>query len=304
MTERTTVQLPTQLNVSTLRALMKQWPSQIATVELHFNDKQWATPTGMVGLACLIQRSQQTGSEVDLRFNNCDTVGYWSCMGFFRGLGLTPPEHQQGVAQPAAGRFAEMRKVGDINYVDALTQELVAATHPPEGSSKTFSHILSEAMNNVCQHSGAYGFSAAQYWRKTGRVEFCIADTGCGLMEALQSSYTPNDDADAIKLALKVGVTSRSPTFAQPQMRNRGVGLSCIERLVTANGGRFEVWSGNGMFANSGAPPYMTLNRWTGTLLTVSMSRDNLTADFRTVMQQLAVELRSVEAERKSTRRS
>jgi hypothetical protein len=78
-------------------------------------------------------------------------------------------------------------------------------------------------------------------------------------------------------------------------MRNRGVGLSCIRRLVDANSGYFEIWSGNGVFTNDQEAATLITNHWTGTLLTVNMQRSTSTADFRAVMEQLTDELRSVE---------
>lgn len=294
--------LPTQMDDKSLSTFMTTWPSDPVNITVVFNKKQWSTPTGMVGLACLIDKHQKKGGSVELNFEQCEGTGYWERMGFFREIGLPAPVCANGIARPASGRFAELRKIGDIEEVDNVTQELVSATHTSAQGLKTFSHILSEAMNNVCQHSGAYGFSAAQYWEYNGRVEFCIADTGQGLLSALTPSHTPSDDADAIRLALKVGVTSRSPYFNQRQMRNRGVGLSCIERLVRANGGRFQVWSGHGRFANENDAPYLTSDSWIGTLISVNMKRDELTADFHNVMQQMAEELRLAEAEKKVAR--
>ena len=295
------ITLPSKLNISTLKSLIKSWPEHGEEVELHFNARQWATPTGMVGLACLIDKLRKAGGTIHIEFNDCDAIGYWERMGFFREVSLVPPDNYSGIPHAANGRFAEMRRVGDIDLVDEITQELVAATQTLEEGIKTFSHILSEAMNNVCQHSGAYGFSAAQYWKKTGEVEFCIADSGQGLFSALSHSHKPKDEADAIRLALKVGVTSRSPNFQQSHMRNRGVGLSCIEKLVNANGGTLEIWTGLGRFKNINQSAYISSNSWTGTLIAVNMQRDHLTADFRTVMQQLTAELRLVEADKKSS---
>jgi hypothetical protein len=222
-------------------------------------------------------------------------------MGFFRQVGLDPPP-ANGIPREAGDRFAEIRKISDIEHVDAITEELVAITHPQDGSRKIFQHILSETMNNVCQHSLAHGFSAAQYWDKTGKVQFCIGDFGCGLMSALTSRYAPQNDVEAIQLALRVGVTSRPPQFGQRHMRNRGVGLSAAHRLVIANHGRICVWSGRGWFTDDSA--MHCAHGWTGTLIAVTMQRDNLTTGFRAVMDQLTEELRAVERAEKKDRRA
>ncbi len=294
------VPLPRHLGLAQLIALRTNWPSSAESIRVVLHPEQWVEPSGLVGLACLIDEARRAGVLVTVDHQQCNRASYWERMGFFRQVGIEGPL-PSGVPQEARKRFAEIRKVTDIFYVDDLTEESISVTEPPAEARRTFSHIVAELMNNVCQHSASYGFSAAQYWPASDKVQFCIADMGCGLKEALTPRYKPVDDLAAIELALQVGVTSRPPNFAQPHMRNRGVGLSCAHRLVTANNGTIEVWSRNGLFTNrSGIQSCDAC--WTGTLVAVTMRRENLAADFSVVMRELTTELYKIETEQKAKR--
>jgi hypothetical protein len=295
------VPLPRNFNLAELIHLRARWPVRAPAIRVTMHPEQWVEPTGLVGLACLIEEARRGGSEVVVDYGNCNRAGYWERMGFFRQVGLDGPG-ASGIPQEAKRRFAEIRKVTDINDVDDLTDELISVASPTDDARRIFSHIVSELMNNVCQHSMAHGFSAAQYWPASGRVQFCIADAGCGLKAALQARYKPEDDVAAVDLALQVGVTGRPPNFGQPQMRNRGVGLSCAHRLAAANNGAFELWSRNGRFSTELGTTSCNA-RWTGTLVAVTMQRDNLAADFHVVMSALAAELHEVERAQSGNRR-
>lgn len=294
------VSLPRHLGLSELMELRAGWPMAASSIRVALHPEQWVEPAGMVGLACLIEEARRAGIHVVMDHGGCGRAGYWERMGFFRQVGIDGPE-PSGVPQASRRRFAEIRLVNDLYKVDDLTEELVSVASPLDGAVLTFSHIVSELMNNVCQHSSAYGFSAAQYWPATGRVQFCIADLGCGLKDALTARYKPQDDMAAIELALQVGVTSRPPNFAQPHMRNRGVGLSCAHRLVTANCGAFDVWSRSGWFSNQVGTKSCEAC-WTGTLVAATMQRENLTADYHAVMKELTAELYAVERAQKARR--
>jgi hypothetical protein len=296
-----TLHLPRNLTLQELIALRAVWPAGARLIRLRMHPEQWVDPTGLVGVACLIEETRRSGGNVTVDFDGCNRATYWERMGFFRQTEMDGPA-PSGVARAARRRLAELRKVTDIYEVDDLTDELVSVASPSPDARKTFSHIVSELMNNVCQHSGAHGFSAAQHWPATGRVQFCIADYGCGLQHAL-ARYSPKDDCDAVDLALRVGVTGRPPNFGQPHMRNRGVGLSCAHRLATANNGAFVLWSNGGMFSTQMGTLSSNV-RWTGTLVAVTMHRDNLPADFRAVMRDLTDELHAVEKAAKTRGKS
>jgi anti-sigma regulatory factor (Ser/Thr protein kinase) len=262
---------------------------------------QWTEPVGIVGLACLIEGQRRIGREVHLDHNECAIAGYWDRMGFFREVGHPGPV-SQNASHPPAGRFAEVRKIHRIDDVDGLAEEIISCLNVEEGEEEwhIVLHIVTEALNNVCQHSGTHGFCAAQYWPSKDRLQICIGDCGVGLKHAL-TRFGPDDDAAALDLALQVGVTGRPPNFNQPGMRNRGVGLSCIDRLTSANQGRIDLWSGLGRRSTSSPSAYNSNIQWTGTLLMANMRRNGARANFEAVMAQLREELYAIEKSRKTS---
>jgi hypothetical protein len=193
------IKIPSQLDRKTLKSVVVEWPSS-NEVEIQLHHKQWVTPTGMVGLACLIDRHKRNGGKVSISAEGCKSIGYWERMGFFKEVGIDSPCSPVN-AHPPQGRFSEVRKISSTDFVDEITDSLVQVAEVNLETRKTYSHILSEAMNNVCQHSGAFGFASAQYWKKRDIVEFCIADSGCGLFSTLCNNFHPNDAASAIDLA-------------------------------------------------------------------------------------------------------
>lgn len=99
---------------------------------------------------------------------------------------------------------------------------------------------LSEAAANVCEHSGKdHGWAALQQYDYRGHtvVAFAVGDSGKGLRRSLRRRHDVSDDAEAIRLAVRRGVTSTGvPT--------RGLGLSGIVRQARRRGGAVRLWSG------------------------------------------------------------
>jgi hypothetical protein len=296
-----------RLNLSSLTRLVEQWPTS-GSIELDFAEQEWVYPSGTVGLSCLVSLARQRGQSVDLvGLDACRNITYWERMSFFRNFGLSGVA-ASGIPRPARSRFSEVRPIRDINETDEIAAGLVDATSPTPEARQTYSHVVSEALNNVCQHSKAAGFCASQFYENDGSVvRFCIADWGVGLRTSL-ASHAPNDDLSAILTSLKVGVSgrSRAAQSADPaHMRNRGVGLSAIERLVVSNGGELVIWSGSALYSQdaNGAESRQVTN-WQGTLLTAKMPRNVIRASFRDVMEQLIAELGCIEHARTKARYS
>ena len=218
-------------------------------------------------------------------------------MGFFRNLGLFDPPGG-GTPRDPEGRFSEIRVVEDTNETDYISSDIVSVTEPLEEARQIYLHIVTEALNNVCQHSGAAGYCASQYYPKKNLVRFAIADYGIGLRNSLEA-YNPNSDLDAIRLALKVGVSGgpRRLRVGEPQhMRNRGVGLTAIKKLVVGNGGRLTIRSGvSGFYIHSRGAGLEAEVPWPGTLVAAEMPRNQVNRSFRDAMEELRTELRAME---------
>lgn len=99
---------------------------------------------------------------------------------------------------------------------------------------------VSEALENVVEHSGVHGgWAAMQTMAPTGvpEITFAVADVGRGLRASLGSRYEVEDDAEAIDLAFTEGVSGTGE-------HNRGEGLPDLHKRVRERGGILRVWTG------------------------------------------------------------
>lgn len=293
----TTIRLPGALTMPNLSRLLDIWPHDAPAIELDFGGQRWVEPAGTVALSCLVRAATRGGQEVTVNFEGCQNASYWARMGFFRNLGLPEPRQRYRPQDPG-GRFSEIAVIDDIDETDGVATGLVAVADSSERARLIYLHVVTEALNNVAQHSGAVGYCASQYYPERNRVRFAIGDCGVGLFENL-SDHNPESDTAAILLALKVGVKGRSrvpPGVLPRHLRNRGVGLSAIRRLVVGNGGTLRIRSGVGRYTGwvSGASIDNSY-RWPGTLIDAEMPRNNVNQEFRATMSELSEEIRRIE---------
>ncbi len=291
------IKLPTYLTIDTLPAVVKNWPAS-GSIELDFSDHRFVHPAGTTAIACLLNQAIREGRNVSCDFNQCANVSYWERMGFFRHFPSIPAPRSGGRRDPA-GRFSEVKYVWDIDDVDGFTNELVSVVNPAADALQVYSHVVSEALNNVCQHSKHQGFCASQYYEARNQCRFSIVDYGIGLFQSLRH-HNPRDDVAAVALALRPGITGRTreEQMQDPRhMRNRGVGLSAIRELVTKNKGDLTVWSGAAIYRASWAGASLNnAPRWQGTLVAATIPRTISGPPFRDIMRQLDDESRSPSA--------
>lgn len=108
------------------------------------------------------------------------------------------------------------------------------------GVLDTCEWALYEVMDNVIQHSEAKkGFVMASINPKNKILNICVFDYGVGIYNSLLRSctYKPKNDADAISLAIKEGVTSGN---------GQGYGLAGLTKIINKNGGGLTIISGKG----------------------------------------------------------
>lgn len=291
------VVLSPRLDFDGVARLLKDWPEEPEGLVVQLARDQWVEPEGLVALACLIRRhAERTNGKIELDWSACpDRVGYWERMGFFAAFGLESP----GFTDPLGairGRFSELLPVSLPDDVDDVAETVLSAIDLEGEARKICQHIVTESLNNVVQHSGTAGFCLAQYYGRRETVKLCIGDWGVGLLGTL-SGRGARDDLQAIELALEVGVTGSLPRLQQREMRNRGIGLTAIERLVKANRGTVQISSGRARVrvGPDGLARRVGLARWPGVLLVAALRRKQILTGVREILRQLDEELRAKE---------
>jgi hypothetical protein len=109
------------------------------------------------------------------------------------------------------------------------------------------SYSIREVMRNVFEHSeGPYLYYCAQYWSKSNRVEFAVADFGIGVRRGLacNPNFRFDTDKEAIEYSLLPSVSGKTHLRRMSDnWFNSGYGLYMTNRLAR-NGGNFVLASG------------------------------------------------------------
>jgi uncharacterized protein DUF4325/histidine kinase/DNA gyrase B/HSP90-like ATPase len=136
-------------------------------------------------------------------------------------------------------------RYSDHQELDALcmsfVQEIEDNALCGPGAIDAIFWCISEALDNVLQHSGARsGFAMMQVHYRNPRCAIAISDDGIGIRQSFAEGgvYAAKDDYEAIMNAVREGVTSKT--------KNMGNGLYGLMRIVGMNGGELEIRSGRG----------------------------------------------------------
>jgi hypothetical protein len=109
------------------------------------------------------------------------------------------------------------------------------------------SYSIREVMRNVFEHSQARSlYYCAQYWPKSNKVEFAIADFGIGIRRGLgeNPNFRFDTDKQAIEYSLLPSVSGKTHLPRRSDdWHNSGYGLYMTNRLAR-NGGSFLLASG------------------------------------------------------------
>ena len=111
----------------------------------------------------------------------------------------------------------------------------------PQSELASVRTCVKEIWNNVADHSSvATGFVHAQHYPNVHQLRITLSDFGLGIPHTIKRVYGSMTDQDAIELATRDGVTSRS------KMNNMGVGLSYLVDTILSKRGKVRVHSRNG----------------------------------------------------------
>lgn len=138
-------------------------------------------------------------------------------------------------------RFSSSRQVALL--VDDIVGELRKAAVFQKSVLNSIEWSLNEVMDNVLQHSEAeYGYVMGQLHASNEQVAFTVFDSGRGMYNSLKGSeHHPNNDIDAITLAIRESVT-RDKSIGQ------GNGLFGLHSIVQQGAGRLRITSGRGAY--------------------------------------------------------
>lgn len=220
-------------------------------------------------------------------------ICYLQRMDFFTSINVVIPEDFN--RHPAGARFVVFTEINSASSqsTDDLSErmatcitgedndeEVVFTDQPPvEGYFEGIAYSVSELIKNVQQHSCGIGHIVAQHYPSTGLTQIAIVDNGIGIKESFFRTSSPvsaqiNSDLDAIKLALKAEVSSKTHSVGVGGVENAGVGLTFLTEIARNAKGHFQVVSGNG-FVNMDSEIDLP-NVFNGTFVCITFDRNSL----------------------------
>ena len=134
-------------------------------------------------------------------------------------------------------RFSNGKEIQ--RFIDSTIHAIGQSVLCEQGFLAALALSMCEIMDNVLQHSEeSEGFVMIQLHREARKIAFAVADSGIGIYKSLaSSSHRPKTHADALRLAIKQGVT-------RDERIGRGNGLWILSETVKHNGGQYTLQSG------------------------------------------------------------
>lgn len=259
------------------------------------------SPVGLTALASIVLlavRNRRFESGVLQPPKKKHVRTYLSRMNFNRLLRVQEPRRARAHRAPRRGRFRELVEIGDEYDCVRVTEQLrdVVKKQAPlkDVVLNNMVHCLLEVMENVIHHAGSptNGLACGQAYPGSRAVELAIVDCGIGIQASLRKNpqYREriNSDEDAVRLAVKKGVTS-TPS------RNTGEGLFFVAELL-ARSGKMKVHSGEAVLTTSPQGMVVTpASNWPGTLVGLRFELKR-TVPIREVFDKYAPQIEELES--------
>jgi anti-sigma regulatory factor (Ser/Thr protein kinase) len=220
----------------------------------------WATPYGLVGLLVAGQIVRNAGGEKPLFTipKDLKVAGYCARLGFFEyaeelfELHGTVPRLGVAKKSDVLLEITPIREVDDVHGVVGKIQERASAILSNElgleaSATMGFAMALSEACQNIVEHSGATGWVSVQSCDVSERmarkvVLIAVSDSGIGFRRSLEDSLAQrHGDRWGDGMALELALLQAVSRFRDP---GRGQGLQGIRRYLNRWSGKMGVRSG------------------------------------------------------------
>lgn len=267
---------------------------QASEYEFDFANVAFVTPAWLVIVGSALRRFRDLRPNTRRRAINFKHLGYAAHVGFFKYFGV-----QFGRAPSEADGSDTYVPLTEISVHDLKSRSASAfvpageiieeeaenlatlLTRRNEGDLfETLVYSIREIVRNVVEHSDADSYIfAAQYWPTQHTAEVAVADRGCGILASLRENprLQIDNDADALKLALLPGISSKSWRRSQQhdEWANSGYGLFMTQRLCSI-GGEFGLISGEHGLRITEANAELTETKTPGTTVVLRLNTARL----------------------------
>lgn len=242
---------------------------------LNFESTTWMDPFAITVIAGTIQCCLREGRKKISYIppENKKLNDYLSQIGFNAFFHINSRDIHKDTS-------VELKQFTALNpfYTDDLIILIDSKMRISKGVKDSLKMSIQEILTNVFDHSKTNSgcFICAQYYTAKRTIRLCITDFGIGILSSLKNKYNITTDIDAIKLAVKEGITSR------PQ--SAGFGLTNIRNFLKVNEGTFTIISGKGKvnFYSNKIESYNMTKGLEGTVVNLKINADKETFYFLT----------------------
>lgn len=242
---------------------------------IDLSSARFVDPFGLVTVATVVEACTLSGSTADIKWPKSEDLRrYLSRMHLGEAvtmLGLTCPLPEVN-ERPLGDRVLELTRFEGADRGSELAEKVynILSVDDVE-DAKTLYQCVSEAVENVAEHSGVSGgWAALQQYRRGGRndVVFAVADSGVGLRSTLSRTQAVDGDRHAVELAVKIGVSGTGD-------QARGRGIAGIIDKSRARHGHVRLWSGAATGLTGAAKHFFHVKdaaAYPGTVLSATLS--------------------------------
>ena len=247
-----TIRIPVRLTASSVFAFLPELNCSVDKPDLSidFSDLSFALPFGSLLLACSLHDwlKQRNERELLTEFicpEDQDAIGYLSHIGFFEFIG-----HRLGKKPGEAlggSTYVPIRVVDAATLENLRTQSAEPAGRTVSKVSGQLAEVLTrknqfkinapiaycfrEIMRNVFEHAATnHCLVCAQRWTN-GTVEIAIIDRGRGILESLRERYDHKDADEALRAAIRPGISRSAPNKDDDEWANSGFGLFVLSEI-------------------------------------------------------------------------
>ncbi|NJN27762.1 MAG: hypothetical protein HC819_18235 [Cyclobacteriaceae bacterium] len=171
------------------------------------------------------------------------------------------------------------------NVISHACQIIKHITKVPVNYYTGISYLISELSDNIVDHSRCErGWLSFQFYPSKGYIDFCIGDSGVGLLGAYQH-YTGEQDysnitthIDAMDNVIK-GISTKN-------IQERGYGVhTSREMLISGLKGQFILFSGNALLYNYNLVDFNCLFSGTIAVLRISGAKPDLNFNYNNYVE-------------------
>ncbi|MBY8317179.1 hypothetical protein KW543_15605 [Vibrio fluvialis] len=250
------INIPRRISIGTVTDLISTLDKNVDTpdVKINFNNAEFATPTSSLLLGSKLRNwyslRKNKGIRTALNASKASSaIGYLGHLGFFDFLGSNQNIGNKMGQAKGSSTYVPIIKVCRPQffelsgwYSDIISSvrglaNILAGTASDTEEHRFYLYTLREVVRNVFEHSEVDEcFICGQRWID-GRVEIAILDEGVGISSSLSRSHNIKNDVDALKLAIRPGISSTNRIhLKENKYDNSGYGLYVLSEVISSFG--------------------------------------------------------------------